>query len=202
SDDSVEFWGARLNLPLEDKKWNVLVGSTGCGKTHLLKQIAQNFKDKRKKISYVAQEPYLYNDTLERNIFLGREITAQKRERAIELLRLFALDFLKSTPERLLNLEVGENGKRLSGGQAKRLCLIRSILSGAEIVVWDDPFSSVDLIHEKHILNALRSAPELTHVTLVMSSHRLSTVKQCDVVIALEQAQGIVESGAVKDLVK
>src|SRR5690606_12538836 len=72
SDDSVEFWGARLNLPLEDKKWNVLVGSTGCGKSHLLKQIAQNFKDKRKKISYVAQEPYLYNDTLERNIFLGR----------------------------------------------------------------------------------------------------------------------------------
>lgn len=201
SDDSVEYWGARLHLPLKEGKWNVLVGNTGCGKTHLLKQLAQNARDKNIKIAYVAQEPYLYNDTLERNIFLGREVDEHSRTRALELLKLFALDFLESSPERLLSLEVGENGKRLSGGQAKRLCLIRTLMADAEMLIWDDPFSSVDLIHEKHILNELKNAPELKNKTLILSSHRLSTVKKSDLVIALEKESGIIESGATSELV-
>lgn len=201
SDDSVEYWGTRLHLPLKEGKWNVLVGNTGCGKTHLLKQLAQNARDKNIKIAYVAQEPYLYNDTLERNIFLGREVDKHSRARALELLKLFALDFLESSPERLLSLEVGENGKRLSGGQAKRLCLIRTLMADAEMLIWDDPFSSVDLIHEKHILNELKNAPELKNKTLILSSHRLSTVKKSDLVIALEKENGIIESGATSELV-
>lgn len=200
-DNSVEFWGDRVQLPIQYGKWNVLIGNTGCGKTHILKQLAQVYKDQGQKISYVAQEPYLYNDTLEHNIFLGREIKDADRKRAIELLRLFALDFLESSPERLLTLEVGENGKRLSGGQAKRLCLIRTLMAPGEIVLWDDPFSSVDLIHEKNILSALKHAPELSGKTLVLTSHRLSTVRQCDLVIALEQERGVVESGFADELV-
>lgn len=201
SDDSIEFWGDRLHLPIVKEQWNVLIGSTGCGKTHALKQLAQNFTDKNVRVAYVAQEPYLYNDTLERNIFLGREISEPMRTRALELLKLFALDFLESTPERLLKLEVGENGKRLSGGQAKRLCLIRSLMADAHVILWDDPFSSVDLIHERQILSVLRNAPELKTKTLIMTSHRLSTVRQCDYVIALEQERGIVESGGASELV-
>lgn len=201
SDGSVEFWGDRLKLPIRTNKWNVLIGTTGCGKTHVLKQMAQNYRDQNIRVTYVAQEPYLYNDTLERNIFLGREITDQMRTRAIELLKLFALDFLESTPERLLRLEVGENGKRLSGGQAKRLCLIRSLLGDGQVLLWDDPFSSVDLIHEKQILSVLKSAPEVQNKTLVLTSHRLSTVRQCDFVIALEQEKGVIESGSAIELV-
>src|SRR5690606_16631254 len=123
--------------------------------------------DQKVRVAYVAQEPYLYNDTLERNIFLGREISEPMRARALELLKLFALDFLESTPERLLKMEVGENGKRLSGGQAKRLCLIRSLMADAHIILWDDPFSSVDLIHERQILSVLKTAPELKNKTLI-----------------------------------
>ncbi len=200
-DNRVEYWGARLLLPLEEKKWNVIVGSTGSGKTHVLRQLAQIYKDQNISVSYVAQEPYLYNDTLERNIFLGREVSPEDRQRALSLLKLFSLDFLESTPERLLALEVGENGKRLSGGQAKRLCLIRTLMADTQVILWDDPFSSVDLIHEKNILTALKAAPELKQKTLVLTSHRLSTVRQCDIVVALEQNNGVIESGATSELV-
>lgn len=200
-DERVDFWGKRIKIPFEKNKWNVLVGSTGSGKTHVLKQLAQYYKDQNINIAYVAQEPYLYNDTLEKNIFLGRKITDEDRSRAIELLQLFALDFLESSSQRLLALEVGENGKRLSGGQAKRLCLIRTLMSHGEVLLWDDPFSSVDLIHERHILNALKVAPELKNKTLLMTSHRLSTVRQCDVVVAIDRDQGVVEFGEASELV-
>ena len=141
TDSKVDFWGKRIDIPYLENQWNVLVGATGCGKTHVLKQLAQRFKNQGRSISYVAQEPYLYNDSLERNIFLGQEITESKRKRALELLKLFALDFLESNVELLLKLEVGENGKRLSGGQAKRLCLVRTLMSPSEVLLWDDPFS-------------------------------------------------------------
>tara|TARA_R110000868_G_scaffold80095_2_gene227764 strand:- start:23797 stop:25431 length:1635 start_codon:yes stop_codon:yes gene_type:complete len=200
-DGKVDFWGERIKIPFAESKWNVIVGATGCGKTHVLKQLAQQYKDQETRIAYVAQEPYLYNDTLEKNIFLGKDITSEMKDRALELLKLFALDFLETSPERLLALEVGENGKRLSGGQAKRLCLIRTLLSGADVLFWDDPFSSVDLIHERHILNALKSAPELKNKTLLMTSHRLSTVRQCDIVIALEKESGVKEFGIASELV-
>ena len=67
--------------------------------------------------------------------------------------------------------------------------------------LWDDPFSSVDLIHERHILNELKSAPELKNKTLLMTSHRLSTVRQCDIVIALEKESGVKEFGSASELV-
>lgn len=201
TDSKVDFWGERIDIPYLENQWNVLVGATGCGKTHVLKQLAQRFKNQGRSISYVAQEPYLYNDTLERNIFLGQEITESKRKRALELLKLFALDFLESNVELLLKLEVGENGKRLSGGQAKRLCLVRTLMSPSEVLLWDDPFSSVDLIHEKQILSALRNAPELKNKTLILTSHRLSTVRQSDFVLALEKHNGVIESGQVNSLV-
>ena len=59
-------------------------------------------------------------------------------------------------------MEIGENGKRLSGGQSKRLCLIRSIMSEAEFLVWDDPFSAVDLILEREIISILKTNPTIT----------------------------------------
>lgn len=201
NNNDVDFWNQRMEIPFVEGKWNVLVGSTGCGKTHVLKQLAQNFKNQKRKIAYVAQEPYLYNDSLERNIFLGQAITEPKRQRALELLKLFALDYLESNQKLLLKLEVGENGKRLSGGQSKRLCLVRTLMSDAEVILWDDPFSSVDLIHEKQILNSLRNAPELRNKTLILTSHRLSTVRQSDFVLALEKNKGVIESGLVSELV-
>ncbi len=99
-------------------------------------------------------------------------------------------------------MEVGENGKRVSGGQAKRICLIRSLISESDTVIWDDPFSSVDLISEKEIMTALQKSKLLAHKTILLTSHRLSTVKLSDYIFHIAKDDGLVESGPVKEILK
>ncbi len=191
----VKLWDEKIDLEVVKDKWNVLIGTTGCGKTEVIKQMANVLLNKGKKISYVAQEPYLYNDTISANIFLGTDITPERIKKAHDLLRLFGLDYLETSMEKLLELEVGENGKRLSGGQCKRLCLIRSLLSNGEIIIWDDPFSSVDLILEKQIFNKLKESEFAVGRTFILSSHRLTTVKLSDYILYLDKDHGLMEYG-------
>jgi ABC-type multidrug transport system fused ATPase/permease subunit len=191
----LDFWGAPLEVALPKEGMSVLVGKTGHGKTHLLLQIAEVFRKRGKTISYVAQDPYLYNDTIVNNLFLGRVPSESERAQACELLKLFGLDYLCSSIEEVLSLEVGENGKRLSGGQAKRVALVRSLLSESEVLLWDDPFSSVDVILERVILRELKEQKLLMNKTIVLTSHRLTTVRQSDYVIYIDRDHGIVEAG-------
>lgn len=198
----VGFWGTRLNFSFLEGKWTVLIGRTGCGKSELLLQIATILKQQNKKLSYVGQNPYIYNDTVEANLFLGKNPTQLERKFAMELLALFSLDFLAEDQSDILNLRVGENGKRLSGGQAKRLCLIRSLLSNCEYYLWDDPFSSVDLILEKEIIVKLRNLENLKFKTFLLTTHRYSTVKNCDFLYFVDRDAGIIESGETVNLFK
>jgi ATP-binding cassette subfamily B protein len=185
------FWEKPLRLEFLRQRWTVLVGETGSGKSHVLTQLATTFILKGQKVSMVQQEPYLFNDTIEQNIFLGEAPDESARARALELLRMFQLDSLEESVEKVLDLEVGENGKRLSGGQMKRVALVRSLLSNAEVLIWDDPFSSVDIILERRIIQALKRAPEGQGRTFLISSHRLTTVRLCDEVIFLSKDNGI-----------
>ena len=194
-DFEVEFWDKKLELRLAPGKWSCLVGKTGCGKSTILTQLAIISRSRGVKLSYVAQEPYLYNDKVLDNIFLGRELTPELKKRAYELLKLFGLDYLASSSDSLLNMEVGENGKRLSGGQAKRLCLVRSLMSGADFFIWDDPFSSVDVILERQIVRELKEIPELKGKTLICTSHRLTTVRFSDEIYLIQEGEGIIEAG-------
>jgi ATP-binding cassette subfamily B protein len=197
---NVSFWDKKTTLEIPTNNWNVFIGQTGCGKTEVIKQVANILRMRGVNISYVAQNPYLYNDTVIANIFLGNEITKEKEDQAYELLKLFGLDYIAETREKLLSLEVGENGKRLSGGQAKRLCLVRSLMSDAEVIVWDDPFSSVDLILEKQIFNKLKGSAIAKDRTFVLSSHRLTTVKLSDYVIYLDKDHGLLDQGHIENV--
>lgn len=185
------FWGKRIDLDIPKHKWTVLVGETGSGKSYLLTRLATTLLLKEHKISMVQQEPYLFNDTIGGNIFLGREVTADEEKAAKELLMIFQLDSLAPTLDEVLSLEVGENGKRLSGGQLKRVALIRSLLSGAETLIWDDPFSSVDIILERRIVKLIKENPKWRQFTFIISSHRLTTVRLSDEVIYIDREVGI-----------
>lgn len=199
----VEFWEKDLKLDFAKGKSTVLVSSTGEGKTEIIKQLAEIFRQKNYALSYVAQDPYLYNDTIENNIFLGETPdlrASDRKQQAIDLLKLFGLDFLEEDSEKLLKMEVGENGKRLSGGQAKRVCLVRSLMANAEILIWDDPFSSVDVILERQIFDRLKEMKLLEGKTLILSSHRLTTVKLCDHMIYLGKNMGVKEAGETSEL--
>lgn len=196
------YWDRNIKIEFSHFKWNVIVAKTGDGKTELLQKISEVLKNNNQNFSLVLQDPYIYNDTIVRNIFLNKKENTQELEIAKKMLKIWGLDYVENDLDKLLNLEIGENGKRLSGGQAKRLCLIRSLMSDAEILIWDDPFSSVDLILEKEIMDQLKSLDVLKDKTVILSSHRLSTVKNSDTVFYFEKEMGLVESGDVEQLLK
>lgn len=196
------FWGKRIQLKIPAHKWTVFIGETGSGKSYLLTRIATTFILKGHKISMVQQEPYLFNDTIGGNIFLGREVTPEEEKAAKDLLTLFQLDSLAPTLDEVLNLEVGENGKRLSGGQLKRVALIRSLLSGADTIIWDDPFSSVDIILERRIVRLIKENPKWRQFTFIISSHRLTTVRLSEEVVYIDREVGIRSQAPMPEALK
>ena len=175
---TLPYWDQTLRLHVKAGQWSVLCGETGSGKSELLRKMAFRLASQNVAFAMVQQEPYLFNDTLEANVFLGRTPSEAERASALKFLRLFGLEILAAGDEALLKLEVGENGKRLSGGQMKRLALVRSLMSEAKVLLWDDPFSSVDVLLERKILAALKV--ECRERTFVLTSHRLTTVRACD----------------------
>lgn len=196
------FWEKDINLDLNRGKWTVLIGETGSGKSYVLANLATALILKGNKVSMVQQEPYLFNDTVMENIFLGRTPDASSLERAKTYLTMFQLDNLAPTLDEVLKLEVGENGKRLSGGQMKRVALVRSLMSEAGVLIWDDPFSSVDIILEKKIISSMRSSSDLKNKTFIISSHRLTTVRLSDEVIYLDKESGIKARGNTEKVLK
>lgn len=199
-DVKLTLWDNSYSFSFENNSWTVFVGKTGHGKTYLLTQLCDYYRMKDLVLSFVAQDPYLYNDTIEKNIFLGKEPNQEELNKAWDLLVLFGLDVINSDRSHLFNLEVGENGKRLSGGQAKRLALVRSLMSEANVLIWDDPFSSVDLIQEKQIILFLKEKKYLHGKKIILSSHRLSTVRLSDFVYLIDKEKGVMEEGNVNKL--
>lgn len=199
---TIPFWDHDIDLKIKKEKFFIITGETGHGKTELILKIAEMFRSCGKKIAYVAQDPYLYNGTILENLQLGDEFDEDKKQKAYELLKVFGLDYLSSTKEDLFNLVVGEDGKRLSGGQAKRVALVKSLMCDSEIILWDDPFSSVDVVLEKEILDKLEKMNLLENKTVILTGHRYTTVLLSDEVVLVEKENGILESRNVNDLQK
>lgn len=196
------FWDKEIELEIPKNGYFILVGETGHGKTELLLKMSQVLKNQNKKIAYVAQDPYLYNGSILENLHLGHEFDEQKKELAFELLKIFGLDYLANNKDSLFSLLVGEDGKRLSGGQAKRVSLVKSLLAESEIILWDDPFSSVDVVLEKEILEKIEDLNILKNKTLILSGHRYTTVLLSDNVSLIDKERGLVESINVEQLDK
>lgn len=194
------FWNENLLVKINPGTWHIFVGKTGHGKSEIVQQMSQIIFEKGECPSLVLQEPYLYNSTIEENIFLGKEESERDYDLASELLTLFGLEILEVDMKALFKLEIGENGKTLSGGQAKRLCLVRSLILCGDIVIWDDPFSSVDVIQERAIVEALRKNKNFSAKTFILTGHRLSTVRLCDEVTLVSKNEGIIQSGLTANL--
>ncbi len=177
-------WDQKLELNLVKNKKVGICGNTASGKSHLLFSIADLLKSKNKSFSLVLQEPHLFNDSIRNNLTLGREDITD--EKVLELIKIFSLDQLEQRQENILELIVGENGKKLSGGQIKRMALIQSLLSDEEVYLWDDPFSSVDNILEKEILERLAEKKYFQNKLLVFTSHRVTTFQVADEIYLIQ----------------
>jgi ATP-binding cassette subfamily B protein len=143
-------------------------------------------------IGFVPQEPFLFSATIAENIAFGASPSDAQRGRIEQVARTARLDQDLSDFPHGYDTIVGERGITLSGGQKQRTAIARAIVRDPIILILDDSLSAVDTATEERILTALRQVRKGRTVLIV--SHRVSSVKDADAIIVLDEGQ-IVERG-------
>jgi ATP-binding cassette subfamily C protein CydCD len=204
-----------ITFSIREGKHIALVGRSGSGKTtlsNILLRFLQPtsgdifikgkpinkipFIEWNKIITRVAQNPYLFHDTIAANIRLGKPEASE--EEMISAARVARLEeFIESLPQKYQSV-IGEGGARLSSGQAQRLSLARAFLKNTPILILDEPTSSLDPETEAIL-------EESTHQlmrghTLITIAHRLNTVFMADQIIVLNEGR-LIEAGSHHELV-
>ena len=199
--------GASLTVPAGSTV--ALVGSSGAGKTtiaHLCLRFwdpdegdirlagndlrAWRLDELRREIALVAQDTYLFNDTLRANVLLAHPGATEPQLRAA-LERASLGDLIDSMPEGI-DTVVGERGMQLSGGQRQRVAIARAFLKDAPVLILDEATSHLDAVNEAMVRRALEALAR-DRTTLVIA-HRLSTVREADMIAVLHDGH-IAETG-------
>jgi ATP-binding cassette subfamily B protein len=203
-----------IDLTIAASRTVAIVGHTGCGKSTLVSLIPRladpsagrvlidgiDLRDLspavlRRQIGFVPQETFLFSATIAENIAFGVDsATDAQIRRAAELAGL--ADDIEAFPEGY-ETKVGERGITLSGGQKQRTAIARALLRDPRILVLDDALASVDTLTEERILKGLASI--MKGRTVVLISHRVSTVRQADEIVVLSHGR-IVERGRHEEL--
>ena len=144
----------------------------------------------RARIALVAQDTYLFNDTLDANVRLARP-DATAEQVGLALSRAALAEFVAGLPEGL-STRVGERGVQLSGGQRQRIAIARAFLKDAPLLILDEATSHLDTISEQAVRTALDAL--MTDRTTIVVAHRLSTIRAADLILVL-QAGTVIESG-------
>lgn len=151
----------------------------------------------RDKISIVAQDTFLFNDSIFNNIAYGR--TNATEEDVFQAARTALADeFISNLPNGYYTV-IGERGLKLSGGQRQRIAIARALLKDAPILILDEATSQLDTESERLVQRALAALME--HRTVLVIAHRLSTIRNADRIVVLESGK-IVETGNHEELVR
>ncbi len=203
-----------VSLAVSPGETLALVGPSGAGKTtiaHLFMRFWDpeqgtvrldgadvrdwTLDELRARIALVAQDTYLFNDTLRANILIARP-DATEADLAAAVRRAALDDFVAALPEGL-ETRVGERGTRLSGGQRQRVAVARAVLKNAPILILDEATSHLDAVNEALLRRALSEL--MAERTTVVIAHRLSTVRDADTIVVLDDGR-IVETGTHETL--
>jgi subfamily B ATP-binding cassette protein MsbA len=205
-----------INLTVKTGQLVALVGASGSGKTTLANLLLRFYdpthgnvkigdvnlrdvstRDLRNQIAIVTQETILFNETIRRNIELGRP-GATNDEIITAARNAYAYDFIMEKPNGFETL-VGEKGVALSGGQRQRLAIARAVLRNAPILVLDEATSALDTESERAVQAALDEL--MKGRTTLCIAHRLSTIFNADMIVVLDKGR-IVETGRHDELVR
>ncbi len=193
-----------LSLEIKENKIIGIKGESGSGKSTVLKLLMRfyetdsgtikysnqdintiNTTSLRNNISFVQQETFLLNDTIRENLKIAQLDATD--EQMFDSLKLAAIDqFVMSLPK-ILDTVIGENGSSLSGGERQRLGIARAILSDSPYIILDEPTANLDTLGESIILDSLR---KIKNKTIIIVSHRSSTLSICDQIINIEELNG------------
>jgi subfamily B ATP-binding cassette protein MsbA len=205
-----------IQLQIKPGQLVALVGASGSGKTTLSNLLLRFYdpqrgviriggvdirdvttRDLRNQIAVVTQETILFNDSIRRNIELGRP-GASNDEIIAAARHAYAYDFIMEKPKGF-DTFIGEKGVTLSGGQRQRLAIARAVLKNAPILVLDEAMSALDTESERIVQAALDEL--MKGRTTICIAHRLSTILHADEIVVLDQGR-IVETGAHAELVR
>lgn len=204
-----------INITIPANKVTAIVGSSGSGKTTLLKLLMKFYEPTtgtitignqqfgslsnskwRDKCGVVMQEGYIFNDTIESNIAVGDDvIDLVQLENAARIANI--QDFIKTLPMGY-KTKIGNNGMGISTGQKQRMLIARAIYKNPDVLFFDEATSALDAKNEKLITENLDSI--FKNKTVVIIAHRLSTVKNADNILVLQNGK-ISESGHHKQLI-
>ncbi|MEN3153364.1 ABC transporter ATP-binding protein [Priestia aryabhattai] len=199
-----------INLIIPSNQMTAFVGRSGAGKSTLIDLLMglnqpekgqvlidgiplskDNLLSLRRAISYVPQDPFLFNASIRENLLLVEpNASEQQMWEALEFSS--AAEFVRRLPQGLDSL-IGDRGIKLSGGERQRLVLARAILRNPSILVLDEATSALDTENETKIQEALERLKG--KMTIIVIAHRLSTIRNADQVIVLEQGEIIQQGG-------
>ena len=196
-----------------------IVGATGSGKTTTVDIILglleakkgtlevdgkiitkNNRRDWQQSIGYVPQNIYLSDDTIAANIAFGTEykdIDQEAVERAAKIANIH--NFIINELDQKYQTTIGERGVRLSGGQRQRIGIARALYHNPQVLILDEATSALDNLTEQAVMDEVYNFEK--KMTIILISHRLSTVKMCDNIFILNKGE-IKEKGRIKELVK
>lgn len=206
----------RISFEVEKGDFIAFVGQSGAGKSTIVSLLTRMYEPDRgmirgdripideydlqswrSRLAVVRQNPFIFNDTLERNLTIGnRDVTQPEIERVCEIAKVD--EFVDDLPEGYCTL-LGDEGVRLSGGQRQRVALARALLKDSDFLILDEATSDLDSNLEKQVQESIGSMER--DYGIIAIAHRLSTVKNADRIFTVEKGR-ITESGTHEELVE
>jgi len=205
-----------FNLSIKKGSRVGFIGKTGSGKSTIMdiimgllepskgsflidgKKISKSsIQNWQRNVAHVPQQIFLSDGSIEENIAFGTPLNEIDHDRVESAAKMAQIDKAIQKLRNKYKSSIGEGGIRLSGGQRQRIGIARALYNNAEVIIFDEATSSLDSETEKVVMESIDSLSE--SLTILIIAHRISTLKNCDIIISLENGN-IVNTGSYNEI--